>query len=147
MRGRSCSSAAGPVSLENSRRDAAACARPRPVRRRVDVGTTPQAFSEKHRKVPIAVFDTGDVVVESSTIVDELLARRPPSDDAFAGPDARHWASWATADLATMMYPNITRTYAECRAALAYRRRADSERRRPFRLVFAASECALVPTP
>ena len=76
-------------------------------------------FSPKHRKVPIAVFDDGSVIVESAAIVDELLRRRPPSED-FASPSARTWAAWATSDLAPMVYPNITKTYGECRQALAY---------------------------
>ena len=76
-------------------------------------------FSTKHRKVPIAVFDDGSVVVESAAIVDELLRRRPPSED-FASPSARTWAAWATGELAPMVYPNITKSYGECRRALSY---------------------------
>ena len=76
-------------------------------------------FSTEHRKVPIAVFDDGSVVVESAAIVDELLRRSPPPED-FASPAARKWAAWATSDLAPMVYPNITKTYGECRRALAY---------------------------
>ena len=76
-------------------------------------------FSTEHRKVPIAVFDDGSVIVESAAIVDELLKRSPPSED-FASPAARTWAAWATSDLAPMVYPNITKTYGECRRALAY---------------------------
>ena len=76
-------------------------------------------FSEKHRKVPIAVFDDGSIVVESMKIVDELLRRSPPPED-FASESARTWAAWATNELAPMMYPNITSTYSECRRALSY---------------------------
>ncbi len=76
-------------------------------------------FSTEHRKVPIAVFDDGSVIVESAAIVDELLRRRPPSED-FASPAARTWAAWATGELAPMVYPNITKTFGECRRALAY---------------------------
>ena len=77
-------------------------------------------FSTEHRKVPIAVFDDGSIIVESAAIVDELLRRRPPSSEDFASPSARTWAAWATSDLAPMMYPNITKSYGECRRALAY---------------------------
>ena len=76
-------------------------------------------FSTEHRKVPIAVFDDGSIIVESAAIVDELLRRSPPSEE-FASPSARKWAAWATSDLAPMVYPNITKTYGECRRALAY---------------------------
>ena len=77
-------------------------------------------FSTEHRKVPIAVFDDGSIIVESAAIVDELLRRRPPSSEDFASPAARTWAAWATSDLAPMVYPNITKTYGECRRALAW---------------------------
>ena len=76
-------------------------------------------FSEKHRKVPIAVFDDGSIVVESMKIVDELLRRSPPSED-FSSKSARKWAAWATNELAPTVYPNITSTYSDCRRALAY---------------------------
>ena len=76
-------------------------------------------FSETHRKVPIAVFDDGSIVVESAAIVDELLRRSPPPED-FSSKSARTWAAWALSDLAPMMYPNITSTYSECRRALSY---------------------------
>jgi len=76
-------------------------------------------FSETHRKVPIAVFDDGSIVVESAAIVDELLRRSPPSED-FASESARTWAAWATHELAPMVYPNLTKTYGECRRALSY---------------------------
>ena len=77
-------------------------------------------FSETHRKVPIAVFDDGSIVVESAAIVDELLRRSPPSSEDFASESARTWAAWATHELAPMVYPNITKNYKECRLALAY---------------------------
>lgn len=78
------------------------------------------AFSKAHRKVPIAVFEDGQVVVESQAIVEELLLRRPPANDAFAAPKARQWAKWAATDLAPMVYPNITKSFGDCRRALAY---------------------------
>ena len=77
-------------------------------------------FSKDHRKVPIAVMDDGAVVVESAAIVDEVLRRSPPASEAFAGAEAREWSAWALRELAVMMYPNITRTYGECKVALAY---------------------------
>ena len=77
-------------------------------------------FSKDHRKVPIAVMDDGSVVVESETIIEELLRRSPPGDASFASEDAKRWAKWAASDLAVMMYPNITRNYEECKLALSY---------------------------
>ena len=81
-------------------------------------------WSKAWRKVPIAVFADGEVVHDSSAIVDAILARAPPDDDgaraAFASADARRWSAWATDELALYMYPNMTRTFAESRAALAY---------------------------
>ena len=77
-------------------------------------------FSTEHRKVPIAVFDDGSIVVESAAIVDELLRRSPPSSEDFSSKSARTWAAWATNELAPTVYPNITSTYSECRRALAY---------------------------
>ena len=77
-------------------------------------------FSTMHRKVPIAVFDDGSIVVESAAIVDELLRRSPPSSEDFSSKSARTWAAWATNELAPTVYPNITSTYSDCRRALAY---------------------------
>jgi len=77
------------------------------------------SWSKDHRKVPIAVMDDGRVVVESDLIVEELLKLSAP-DDVFASAEAQKWSKWATNDLALMMYPNITRNFAECREALAY---------------------------
>lgn len=75
--------------------------------------TKAQISFSKHRKVPIAVIDD-DVIVESDRIVDRILGDEPVT------PEARKWSRWASDDLALMMYPNLTRTPAECRAALAY---------------------------
>ncbi|KAJ8606379.1 hypothetical protein CTAYLR_009325 [Chrysophaeum taylorii] len=75
------------------------------------------AFSRDHRKVPIAVFQDGRVLVESDRIVDELVRDAEP---AFKSDEARHWSRWASQDLALMIYPNITRSFSECRETLAY---------------------------
>lgn len=75
-------------------------------------------FSKAHRKVPILVKADGAVVVESDAIVQELL--KDVDDAEFQSEDATKWARWATDDLAVVMYPNITRSFAECRRALAY---------------------------
>ena len=83
-------------------------------------------WSKAWRKVPIAVFADGEVVHDSSAIVDAILARAPPrrrprarrSRYSRRAPLER--ARWATDELALYMYPNMTRTFAESRAALAY---------------------------
>lgn len=77
------------------------------------------SWSKDYRKVPIAVFDDGLVVKGSDAIVDELLARYP-APESFQNPESRKWAAWATNELAVYMYPNMTRSFDECRAALAY---------------------------
>jgi len=87
-------------------------------------------FSKAHRKVPIAVKADGSVIVESDRIVKEILEttsseakKDPDSDlffDSFASVEAQKWAKWATEYLAVYMYPNITRSYKECRQALQY---------------------------
>eukprot|EP00633_Aureoumbra_lagunensis_P008339 CAMPEP_0197314726 /NCGR_PEP_ID=MMETSP0891-20130614/34927_1 /TAXON_ID=44058 ORGANISM="Aureoumbra lagunensis, Strain CCMP1510" /NCGR_SAMPLE_ID=MMETSP0891 /ASSEMBLY_ACC=CAM_ASM_000534 /LENGTH=156 /DNA_ID=CAMNT_0042803295 /DNA_START=247 /DNA_END=717 /DNA_ORIENTATION=+ len=41
-------------------------------------------------------------------------------DSTFASAEAKKWADWASKDLAVYMYPNITRSFTECRSALAY---------------------------
>lgn len=75
------------------------------------------SFSRDHRKVPIAVTRDGNVVVESERIIDRILADAPSE---FVSDDARKWSKWASEELAVMMYPNITRSFEECRETLAY---------------------------
>jgi microsomal prostaglandin-E synthase 2 len=78
-------------------------------------------WSAQYKKVPIAVFTGGEVVNDSAKIIDVLLAKQgAASDPHFASTDARVWADWASSRLAVYMYPNMTRTFAECRSALAY---------------------------
>lgn len=77
------------------------------------------SWSKDYRKVPIVVFDDGLVVNGSDAIVDELLARFTPPE-SFQNPASQKWAAWATNELAVYMYPNMTRSFNECRAALAY---------------------------
>lgn len=75
------------------------------------------SFSRDHRKVPIAVTRDGQIIVESERIIDHVLADAPAE---FVSDDARKWSKWASEELAVMMYPNITRTFDECRETLAY---------------------------
>ena len=77
------------------------------------------SWSKSHRKVPIAVFEDGRVVPESEAIVSALLEMRPPAA-TFASDEARKWSAWATSELAITIYPNMTRSFSECREALAY---------------------------
>ena len=79
-------------------------------------------WSADYKKVPIAVFADGKVVNDSAVIIDEILKRFKPNevDANFNSAEAQKWSAWSTATLAVMMYPNITRTFAECRQTLAY---------------------------
>jgi hypothetical protein len=40
--------------------------------------------------------------------------------DAFYSSDARKWAEWADKQLAVLLFPNITRTFAESYQAFSY---------------------------
>ena len=80
-------------------------------------------WSKEYKKVPVAVFQDGEVVNDSAQIMDAVLARSNGGGDAnasFAGPEAMRWSSWAKDSLAVNMYPNMTRSFAECRDTLAY---------------------------
>lgn len=99
-------------------------------------------WSLEYKKVPIAVFASdGAVVNDSAAIADALferfgaapkLALLPTGAPAgaadsggsagatFDSAEARQWAAWSTEKLAVYMYPNMTRSFAECRQALAY---------------------------
>lgn len=86
------------------------------------------SWSNEYKKVPIAVFPDGEVVNDSSKIMEAILERTKMAekgnggsdDEGFASASARKWATWSTEELAVLMYPNMTRTFAECRSALAY---------------------------
>lgn len=80
-------------------------------------------WSKDYKKVPIAVFSDGKVVCDSSAIIEELLSRNKLNENqmnSFTSDDARHWEQWSTDRLAILMYPNMTRSYKECRELLSY---------------------------
>lgn len=78
-------------------------------------------WSQEYKKVPIAVFADGSVLNDSGLIIDRLLQTNEAQiPKEFASAEARQWASWSTDRLAVLMYPNLTRTFAECRQTLAY---------------------------
>ena len=68
----------------------------------------------------MAVFASGEVVNDSSVIIDTLLTKFGGASRTFTSQDAVKWSQWSTDKLAVFMYPNITRTFSECRSALSY---------------------------
>jgi microsomal prostaglandin-E synthase 2 len=68
----------------------------------------------------VAVFASGEVVNDSSDIIDSLLTKFGGASRNFTSQDALKWSKWSTDKLAVYMYPNITRTFSECRSALSY---------------------------
>lgn len=82
-------------------------------------------FSNDYKKVPIAVFSGDDAIVGGSTeIVDRVLdGKEAPADvdsSHFCSEEARKWNKWCDEKFAVTVYPNITRSVAECWQALGY---------------------------
>ena len=84
-------------------------------------------FSPDYRKVPIARLGPEEVVKDSSAIVERVAAllragRAAPAKelDAFFSPEAARWAAWADMELAVLLFPNITRSFAESFQAFSY---------------------------
>eukprot|EP00615_Pteridomonas_danica_P006852 CAMPEP_0114350374 /NCGR_PEP_ID=MMETSP0101-20121206/16309_1 /TAXON_ID=38822 ORGANISM="Pteridomonas danica, Strain PT" /NCGR_SAMPLE_ID=MMETSP0101 /ASSEMBLY_ACC=CAM_ASM_000211 /LENGTH=218 /DNA_ID=CAMNT_0001489565 /DNA_START=61 /DNA_END=717 /DNA_ORIENTATION=+ len=80
------------------------------------------SWSKDYQKVPIAVFSDGKVVCDSSLIIQEVLDRQEQSTsiDLFISNEAKEWEKWSTEKLAILMYPNMTRSFSECRQLLSY---------------------------
>jgi microsomal prostaglandin-E synthase 2 len=81
------------------------------------------SWSKDYKKVPIAIFGDGKVVCDSSVIIEELLERNKDSsklNSSFSNAEAKHWETWSTERLAILMYPNMTRSYKDCRELLSY---------------------------
>lgn len=82
------------------------------------------AWSKDYKKVPIAVFADGKVVCDSTAIIEEILKRNKDSNKIdkleFVSSSARYWEQWSTDRLAILMYPNMTRSFGECRELLSY---------------------------
>lgn len=77
--------------------------------------------------MPIARLGPDEVVTDSSAIVDRIAAllrqgNAAPAKqlDAFFSPDAARWAAWADMELAVLLFPNITRSFAESFQAFSY---------------------------
>lgn len=77
--------------------------------------------------MPIAKLGA-EVVRDSSAIVDRVAAllraeKGAPATatlDAFFSPEAARWAAWADMELAVLLFPNITRSFAESFQAFSY---------------------------
>lgn len=82
-------------------------------------------FPVTTKKVPIAIFD-GKVVEDSKniialisgTIVNESPRNFNKKD--FFPADTEKWTEWSEKELAILLYPNITRSYAESRECFSY---------------------------
>merc|ERR1712232_1427128 len=77
-------------------------------------------FSEKYRKVPIAMID-GSQVNDSGEIISTLassLGRGLVED--LKDPDVAKWLEYADKELAVLLFPNITRSFGESFEAFAY---------------------------
>lgn len=78
-------------------------------------------FSEKYRKVPIAMVD-GQQVNDSTEIM-SLLAERSGDaavKEAMADPETAKWLQWCDKELAVLLFPNITRSMGESWEAFRY---------------------------
>lgn len=82
------------------------------------------SWSKDYKKVPIAIFADGKVVCDSTAIIEEILKRNNDSNKIdkleFVSSSARFWEQWSTDKLAILMYPNMTRSFGECRELLSY---------------------------
>ncbi len=72
--------------------------------------------------------EDAEIVRDSSAIVERIAAllrqaHAAPTAaelDAFFSPEAERWAAWADMELAVLLFPNITRNFAESYQAFAY---------------------------
>lgn len=79
-------------------------------------------FSDKYRKVPIAMID--GVQVNDSTEILSLLASKVENKDTLSGaisdPAIASWLAWCDKELAVLLFPNITRSMSESWQAFRY---------------------------
>lgn len=78
-------------------------------------------FSEKYKKVPIAVID-GEAVNDSSGIMSKLADQAQDGDvkAELADTEIEKWLQWVDTDLAVLLFPNITRNFGESWDAFRY---------------------------
>jgi microsomal prostaglandin-E synthase 2 len=85
-----------------------------------------KAWSGGYRKVPIAVL-SGEQVNDSPVIASTLMDRMGEAGlmtekqlASFRSPSAMEWAKWSDEKLAVLLFPNITRSFAEAYQAFGY---------------------------
>lgn len=78
-------------------------------------------FSEKYRKVPIAMLDDQQVN-DSVEIMSQIAAQseEPAIREAMADPETVKWLQWCDKELAVLLFPNITRSMGESWQAFRY---------------------------
>lgn len=80
-------------------------------------------FSEKYRKVPIALID-GEQVNDSTEILTSLIGKAGNGQVALKtsldDPETSKWLQWCDKELAVLLFPNITRNFGESWQAFKY---------------------------
>jgi len=82
-------------------------------------------FSEKYRKVPIAMVD-GEQVNDSLDIIKKVAASLENSGaeasilNSMEDAETQKWLTWADKELAVLLFPNITRNFGESFEAFQY---------------------------
>jgi len=78
-------------------------------------------FSEKYRKVPIAMIN-GEQVNDSTEIMTILAAQSENATvkEAMSDPETAKWLQWCDKELAVLLFPNITRSMGESWQAFRY---------------------------
>ena len=85
-----------------------------------------KAWSGGYKKVPIMTVD-GTQINDSMNIINEIInmlseskAISTSEKELYNGSDAKKWAEWANKTLAVLLFPNITRNFAESWQAFSY---------------------------
>lgn len=85
-----------------------------------------KSWSSGYRKVPIALIE-GEQVNDSAVIASAVLDRmssaavlQPKEMAEFRSAAALEWAAWSDEKLAVLLFPNITRSFAESYQAFSY---------------------------
>ncbi len=78
------------------------------------------SFSKEYKKVPLAIID-GQSLAGSGAIIDYITENFAGDKKAqLITDDAKKWMEWSEKKLAIMIYPNITRSFADSWECFAY---------------------------
>jgi microsomal prostaglandin-E synthase 2 len=78
------------------------------------------SFSTEHKKVPIATIN-GNTVFNSADIIAKLKSFSSEQEmSRLFTSDTEEWMKWSETKLAVLLYPNITRSFAESWDAFSY---------------------------